>query len=101
LIGASGAIAGVMGAYFLMYPRSRVLVLIPIILFIDVVEIPAVLFLGIWLLLQVVGGVGRLAATSAGGGVAFWAHLGGFVAGLTLVAILRRPERRRVEWWSA
>ena len=101
LIGASGAIAGVMGAYFVMYPRSRVLVLIPIILFIDVIEIPATVFLGIWFLLQVLGGVGRLAAPSAGGGVAFWAHLGGFVAGLALVTVFRRSERRRVEWWGA
>jgi membrane associated rhomboid family serine protease len=100
LIGASGAIAGVMGAYFVMFPRSRVLVLIPIIIFFDVIEIPAVLFLGMWFLLQVLGGVGRLAQSSPLGGIAFWAHLGGFAAGLALVTIFRRPERRRVEWWS-
>jgi membrane associated rhomboid family serine protease len=100
MIGASGAIAGVMGAYFVMFPHSRVLVLIPIIFFFDVVEIPAVLFLGFWFLLQIVGGLGRLAAPSVSGGVAFWAHLGGFAAGLTLVRLFRRPERRQVDWWS-
>jgi len=101
LIGASGAIAGVMGAYFVMFPHSRVLVLIPIIILFDVVEIPAVLFLGVWFLLQILGGVGRLAHPTSMGGIAFWAHLGGFVAGLALVKVFRRPERQRVDWWSA
>lgn len=100
LIGASGAIAGVMGAYFVMYPRSRVLVLIPIIFFFDVIEVPAVLFLGFWFLLQVVGGIGRLAGPAATGGVAFWAHLGGFIAGVVIVPLFRRRDRRKVEWWS-
>jgi membrane associated rhomboid family serine protease len=100
MIGASGAIAGVMGAYFLMFPHSRVLVLIPIIIFVDVVEIPAVFFLGFWFLLQFIGGLGRLAAPGVSGGVAFWAHLGGFLAGMLLIRWFRRPERQRVEWWS-
>lgn len=100
LIGASGAIAGVMGAYFVMFPHSRVLVLVPIIFFFDVFEIPAVLFLGFWFLLQILGGLGRLASQTNAGGVAFWAHLGGFLSGLILVRFFRRPERRRVEWWS-
>ena len=99
LIGASGAIAGVMGAYLVMFPHSRVLVLIPIIFFFDVIEVPAVMFLGIWFLLQIVGGLGRL-ASQASGGVAFWAHLGGFAAGFILVRIFRRPERKQVEWWT-
>ena len=100
MIGASGAIAGVMGAYFVMFPHSRVLVLIPIIFFFDVIEIPAVIFLGFWFLLQIVGGLGRLAGPGNTGGVAFWAHLGGFVAGVLLIRLFRRPERRAVEWWS-
>jgi membrane associated rhomboid family serine protease len=101
LIGASGAIAGVMGAYLVLFPSSRILVLIPIIIFFDVVEVPAILFLGIWFVLQIVGGVGRLADTTNTGGVAFWAHLGGFLTGVAAVWLFRRPERQRVDWWSA
>jgi len=83
-IGASGAISGVMGAYLLLYPRSKILTLIFIFFFIQFVEIPAFVFLGIWILLQLL---------SAGftpnnvGGVAFWAHIGGFVAGLIFIKI--------------
>src|SRR5215467_9665936 len=61
LVGASGAIAGVMGAYLVMFPRSRILVLIPIIIFFDIIEVPAVFFLGFWFLMQLLGGVGSLA----------------------------------------
>jgi membrane associated rhomboid family serine protease len=101
LIGASGAIAGVMGAYLVMFPHSRVLVLIPIIFFVNLVEVPAVLFLGFWFVAQIFGGIGRLADAGGGGGVAFLAHLGGFVTGVVAAPLLRRPERQRVEWWSA
>ena len=100
-IGASGAIAGVMGAYLVLYPRSRILTLIPIVIFFPVVEIPAVYFLGFWFVIQLFSGVGSL-ATSGGapaGGVAFWAHVGGFVAGVLGVFVFRRRERQRVEWW--
>jgi membrane associated rhomboid family serine protease len=81
-VGASGAIAGVMGAYFLLYPGARVLTLIPIIIFPWLVEIPAFIYLGIWMLIQIQGG----AAALAGGAVqiAFWAHIGGFIAGMLL-----------------
>ena len=83
-IGASGAISGVMGAYLLLHPRARILTLIPIFFFFQFVEIPAFIFLGYWLLIQLL---------SAGftpsnvGGIAFWAHIGGFVAGLIFVKI--------------
>ncbi len=100
-IGASGAIAGVMGAYLVLYPRSRILTLIPIVIVFQVVEIPAVVFLGFWFVIQLFAGVGSL-ATSGGtpaGGVAFWAHVGGFLAGVLGVFVFRRPERQRVEWW--
>jgi membrane associated rhomboid family serine protease len=100
LIGASGAIAGVMGAYLVMFPHSRVLVLIPIIIFIEIIEVPAVFFLGFWFLMQLLGGVGSLAEPGATGGVAFWAHAGGFLTGLAGVALFRRRERERVEWWN-
>ncbi|HEY6508548.1 MAG TPA: rhomboid family intramembrane serine protease [Vicinamibacterales bacterium] len=101
MVGASGAIAGVMGAYFVMYPRSRIVTLIPIFIFIQLIEVPAVVFLGLWFLLQFVSGLGTALGPEAGitGGIAFWAHVAGFVAGLVAVHAFRRPERQRVEWW--
>lgn len=100
LIGASGAIAGVMGAYFVTFPTSRVLVLVFLLFFVDVVEIPALLYLGFWFLLQLVEGVGRIGMSGATGGVAFWAHSGGFLSGIAGVWLFKRPERQRVEWWN-
>ena len=98
MLGASGAIAGVMGAYFVLYPQSRVLTAIFIFFFFDLVEIPAIFFLGIWFLMQLLSGVGSLGATSAAaGGVAFWAHVGGFGAGAFVGLLLRARGRRR---WS-
>jgi len=103
MVGASGAIAGVMGAYLVLYPRSRIVTLLPIFFFIQLVEVPAIFFLGIWFLLQFVSGVGSIASATGGepaGGVAFWAHIAGFVAGVSGVLVFRRPERQRVEWWD-
>jgi membrane associated rhomboid family serine protease len=100
-IGASGAIAGVMGAYFVLYPHSRVLTLIPLFIFIEIIEIPAIFFLGFWFLMQLFSGVGSIAHTAGNqGGIAFWAHVAGFVAGLAGVFLFRRRERAKVEWWS-
>ena len=102
MVGASGAIAGVMGGYFVLYPNSRVLTLFPfpVMLF----EVPAIFFLGLWFALQFLSGLGSLAAATGEGGlpggVAFWAHVMGFVAGVGLVRLMQRPERQRVEWWS-
>ena len=101
MVGASGAIAGVMGAYLVLYPRSRVLMLFPFppILF----ELPAVFFLVMWFLVQFLNGVNQLPIferNAISGGVAFWAHVMGFVAGLLLVMVMRRPERSKVEWWD-
>ena len=96
MVGASGAIAGVMGAYLVLFPHSKVLTLVPIFLFIELIEIPAIFFLGIWFLFQVLSGVGSL--SGQGGGVAFWAHAAGFLAGIVLVLLFRRPERQRIEW---
>jgi rhomboid family protein len=97
-IGASGAIAGVMGAYFVLFPHSRVLTLIPLFVFIEIIEIPAIYFLGIWFLMQLLSGVGSMASSSAtSGGIAFWAHVAGFVAGFVGGFIVRyRPQR--TEW---
>jgi membrane associated rhomboid family serine protease len=100
-IGASGAIAGVMGAYFVLYPHSRVLTLIWLFVFVDIVEIPAVYFLGFWFLMQLFSGVGSVAQTAGSqGGIAFWAHVAGFLFGIAAVFVLRRPERQRAEWWN-
>jgi membrane associated rhomboid family serine protease len=81
MIGASGAIAGVMGAYFVLYPKSRILTAIFLVFFLDLVEIPAIFFLGIWFLMQLFSSVGSIGANAADGGVAFWAHVVGFVTG--------------------
>lgn len=86
-IGASGAIAGVMGAYLILFPRSRILTLIPILFIPYFIEIPAFFFLGIWFLLQFLGAAG---SGAQGGGIAWWAHVGGFVAGIILVKVLER-----------
>ena len=96
-IGASGAIAGVMGAYFVLYPNSRVLALVPLFIVFEVVEVPAILFLGIWFLMQFFYGVGSLALRpdAGAGGVAFWAHIAGFVVGVAGVLVLRKPSRSR------
>jgi membrane associated rhomboid family serine protease len=98
-IGASGAIAGVMGAYFLLYPHARILTLIPIFIFLQFMELPAYIFLGFWFLLQFLSGTASAGAGGAGG-LAWWAHLGGFAVGAAVVFLLgggkpRRPARSR------
>jgi membrane associated rhomboid family serine protease len=90
-VGASGAIAGVMGAYFLLYPSSRILTLIPIFFLPYFIEIPAYFFLGVWFLLQFMSAAAGPA--QGGGGIAWWAHIGGFVFGMVSVKLfLRIPE---------
>jgi membrane associated rhomboid family serine protease len=85
-VGASGAISGVLGAYIFMFPKSRVLTLIPIFIFIQIAELPAYVILGLWFVLQFINGLLSLGYTDAGmGGVAWWAHIGGFITGLILV----------------
>ena len=85
-IGASGAIAGVMGAYFVLYPHAKILTLIPIFVFIHFVQLPAYVFLGIWLLFQFLSAAGT-AAESAG--IAWWAHIGGFVFGVVFLKLFQ------------
>ena len=100
LIGASGAIAGTLGAYIVMFPHARILTAV-FFFFITLVELPAILVLGLWFLLQFLSGVGQL-GQDVGGGVAFWAHIGGFLFG-ALVAVLfyrRRPVPQSVPWES-
>jgi membrane associated rhomboid family serine protease len=86
MVGASGAVAGVLGAYLLTYPRANVHVLVWIIIFFWIVTVPAWLLLGFWIAMQVLSGLG---STASEPGVAFWAHVGGFIAGAGLFLILR------------
>jgi membrane associated rhomboid family serine protease len=90
MVGASGAIGGVMGAYIVLYPRVHVRMLIFLGIFVTTFTVPAIFMLGYWLLIQVIGGLGSIGAM--GGGVAFWAHIGGFVGGAVLVLFFRKPE---------
>lgn len=97
MVGASGAIAGVLGAYFVLYPHSRVLTLFPFPLML--IEVPAVILLGLWFLMNVVSGLGSIGQMNMGG-VAFWAHAAGFGAGALGCVVFRKPERLEVEWWD-
>ena len=92
-IGASGAIAGVLGAYVISFPSARVLTLLPIFIFIQIIEIPAVFFLGFWFIVQFFSGTAALTTSASSGGVAFWAHIGGFVIGMILVTMFPRKDR--------
>ncbi|HID23471.1 MAG TPA: rhomboid family intramembrane serine protease, partial [Planctomycetaceae bacterium] len=93
-IGASGAIAGVMGAYFLLYPRAKVLAVVPIFVFLHMVVLPAPIFLGIWFLIQFFQGAAAI-TTIATTGVAWWAHIGGFLAGMLFAWELREHDKLR------
>jgi membrane associated rhomboid family serine protease len=97
MVGASGAVAGVLGAYLILFPHSRVLALIPILFFFQIVELPAVLFLIFWFGMQFLSGaVSITGASQTTEGVAWWAHIGGFVAGMALGFII--PKRKRQLW---
>jgi membrane associated rhomboid family serine protease len=89
-VGASGAIAGVLGAYLLLYPNARVITIVPVFYFIRLVEVPAVIYLGFWFISQLFNGVFALAAADVfqGAGVAWWAHIGGFLFGLGTVRLI-------------
>src|ERR1700693_2144508 len=98
-IGASGAIAGVMGAYLIKFPRARIVTLVPIIIFITTVEIPAWAMLLWWFVIQLFSGLGSLATTNyAGGGIAWFAHVGGFVAGMLLIRAFQVKRRQWRAW---
>lgn len=93
MVGASGAISGVMGAYLVLFPRVRVFTLVPLGFFFTNVALPAWVMLIYWMFLQFVGGLTSIVGERSGGGVAFWAHIGGFVAGLVLVKVFERRNR--------
>ena len=94
VIGASGAIAGVMGAYYVLFPRVRILTLIPILIFPWFVELSAFVFLGWWFLVQLFSSTVAQVLPSSGEGVAWWAHIGGFIAGVLLVSFFKKPSLR-------
>ena len=94
VIGASGSIAGVLGAYFLLFPFARVVTLVPAFFIWEFIEVPAFLFLGFWFVLQWLQGLTTIGVVADVGGVAWWAHVGGFLSGLLFVT-MTRPARRR------
>jgi membrane associated rhomboid family serine protease len=100
MIGASGAIAGVMGAYFVLYPHSRVLTVVFLVFFLDMIEIPAIFFLGIWFVKELFSGVGSLGTGGMAGGVAFWAHIVGFAAGALIGLIWRLRDSSNRHYWG-
>lgn len=89
MVGASGAIGGVMGAYARLFPHARIVTLVPLGFYLARLELPAIAMLGYWFFLQLASGVPALSST--GGGVAFWAHIGGFLAGLILAIPMSKP----------
>jgi hypothetical protein len=92
-IGASGAISGVLGAYIVLFPRSRILTLVPLLFFFFTVRLPALLMLGYWFLIQFLSGVTTLGQANQGG-VAWWAHIGGFLMGVFITLALREGSNR-------
>ncbi len=97
MIGASGAIAAVLGAHFLMFPTARIVTMVPLWLFWHTLRVPAVLFLGVWFLLQWAQGLTTIGQVADMGGTAFWAHIGGFCSGiLAVLLLLRRPSQARI-----
>jgi hypothetical protein len=88
-IGASGAISGVMGAYIMLYPRAQVLTLVPLLVFFFTIRLPAIVILGYWFVIQFVSGLATQGTSQTGGGVAFWAHIGGFALGVITTLIVR------------
>ncbi len=98
-VGASGAISGILGAYIVLYPRAKVLTLVPLLIFWFTVDLPAFLILGYWFVIQFFSGISTV-GSRATGGVAYWAHIGGFVLGVVLVGVW--PERpRRMAYWES
>ena len=105
MVGASGAISGILGAYILLYPHARVLILVPLGFFMHTLYVPAGVVLGLWFVMQLLPGV--LTLGQEGGGIAFFAHIGGFVAGILLIGFFKHPHvrffnpaHRRGRWYD-
>lgn len=93
MVGASGAVSGVLGAYLILFPRAKVLTLVPFGFYMQIIRVPAILVLGMWIIVQIINGsVNR----GGGGGVAWFAHIGGFVAGIILIGLFKK--RKRIIW---
>jgi membrane associated rhomboid family serine protease len=99
MIGASGAIAGVLGAYLISFPRSRIASLVPILFIFTIIEIPAAIFLVLWFLSQLYSGLFSIQGAAASG-IAWWAHIGGFVFGVVMVSFFVRRSIRRNNWYQ-
>jgi membrane associated rhomboid family serine protease len=98
-VGASGAISGVLGGYLVLLPHARVITLVPLFFFFfDIVELPAVLYLGFWFLMQFASGALAMVVAGDAAGVAWWAHVGGFVAGMALAHVIRRRRSYPRVW---
>jgi len=103
VVGASGAISGVMGAYLVLYPRVRVYTLVPLGFFLTTIALPAWAMLGYWIVLQFLGGLPQLAGAQGNGGVAFWAHIGGFAVGAATIKLFANTsylESRKQNPWT-
>lgn len=94
-VGASGAIAGVLGAYMITFPRARVLVILPLFIIWEFIELPAIIVLGFWFLIQFFSGTAAI-SSAQGGGVAWWAHIGGFVLGIIFIKVFPKSRYRRL-----
>jgi rhomboid family protein len=99
-LGASGAISGVLGAYIVFFPRSRILTLVPLLFFFFTVRIPAAIFIGLWFVLNFLSGLSSLGALNTGG-VAWWAHVGGFVMGVLIAGLTRLVGRASVSDYAS
>lgn len=94
-VGASGAVAGVLGAYLVLFPHARIHTLVPFFLYYEVVELPALIVLGFWFLAQFLSGTAAIAVTTSTGGVAWWAHIGGFIAGIAFLFFLTPSQNQK------
>jgi membrane associated rhomboid family serine protease len=87
MVGASGAVSGVLGAYLVLFPRAKVLTLVPFGFYMQVIKVPAVFVLGLWIVVQIING---MVSGGRGGGVAWFAHIGGFLAGIVLIGLFKK-----------
>jgi membrane associated rhomboid family serine protease len=100
MVGPGAAVAGVTGAYFTLFPRSRILVVLPLVVVVDIVEMPAPILAAFWVVIQIAGDVGRLVVSPGDQAFVLVTHLAGCLTGVVSIWVFRRPERLTVDWWS-